>query len=140
MQRSELRHTLRQLPARVEQSLPTTRKFYILIAVAFGCVGYLAGVSLLGRFTPAPINLEEPVLPPVEGGANPVLPDTRPTQVPTDSAIKPETPPAPDQPAPELQPSAVPDRSAFTAAENCRIWKRTFPEAAAKLKPGDACY
>ena len=135
MQRSELRKTLRQLPARVEQNLPTTRKFYILIAVAFGCAGYLAGVALLGRFTPAPINLEEPVLPPVEGGANPVLQGSRPTQAPTDSDIKSETPPAP-----ELQPSAVPDRSAFTAAENCRIWKRTFPEAAAKLKPGDSCY
>lgn len=135
MQRSQLRERLREFPARLEQNLPANRKFYILIALAFGCVGYLAGVALLGRFTPAPINLEEPVLPPVEGGANPVLPDTRSTQEPTDSGIKPEPPPVP-----ELQPSAVPDRSAFTAAENCRIWKRTFPEAAAKLKPGDACY
>lgn len=140
MKRSQLRQRLREFPARLEQNLPANRNFYILIAVAFGCTGYLAGVSLLGRFTPAPINLEEPVLPPVERGANPVLPDTRPTQETTDSGIKPETPPAPDQPPPELQPSAVPDRSAFTADENCRIWKRTFPEAAAKLKPGDACY
>lgn len=140
MQRSQLHQTLRQLPARLEQHLPGDRRFYILIAVAFGCVGYMAGMALLGRITPAPINLEEPVLPPVEGGANPVLPDSRPTQTPTDPGLTPEATPSADRPAPELQPSAVLDRSAFTAAENCRIWKRTFPEAAAKLKPGDACY
>ena len=71
MQRSQLRERLREFPARLEQNLPANRKFYILIALAFGCVGYLAGVALLGRFTPAPINLEEPVLPPVEGGRKP---------------------------------------------------------------------
>ena len=32
------------------------------------------------------------------------------------------------------------DRSRFTEEQNCRIWRRTFPEAAARLKPGDSCY
>ena len=112
----------------------------MVIAVLFGLIGYVSGVSLLSRVSRQPINLEEKALPPVEGGANPVVPSAAPS--PSDGAASPEPSSELQPPVPklELRPAPVPDRSEFTEEENCRIWKRTFPEAAAKLKPGDACY
>lgn len=138
MDQLKLRQSLSKLPAWIEHNLPDSRRFYIVIAMVFGIMGYWVGMALMSRFAPEPISLEAPVLPPVEGGANPVLPATPPKQTTTDPDIP--LPLETTPPEPELQPLAVPDRSAFTAAENCRIWKRTFPEAAKKLKPGDACY
>ncbi len=136
MKRARLRHRLQQLPPWLEKTLPAERNFYVLVAIAFGVVGYLAGVSLLGRFESPPISLDETPLPPVEGGVNPVLPGTAPAE-PINDPAELTMPPVP---APEIKPAPVPDRSEFTEAENCRIWKRTFPEAAAKLKPGDSCF
>lgn len=144
MQRPKLRQWLDQLASQVEQSLPVDRRFYVAIALVFGLVGYLAGVALVSRFAPEPISLEEPQLPPVEGGANPVLAGEDDQQQGNDpAAAKPdasESQAAPKTAVPALNPGEVRDRSEFTKAENCRIWKRTFPELAAKLKPGDSCY
>lgn len=155
MQGSQLRQRFERLTAQLERSLPGDRRFYLAVAVAFGCLGYIGGASLLSLVARAPIDLAEPELPPVEGGANPLILDSAPKIKPQDAAASATDPSktdpskqkdptdaevVPDQNAPELKPAVVPDRSTFTKAENCRIWKRTFPEAAARLKPGDSCY
>lgn len=134
------RHRLQTFIPWLEAKLPVDRRFYVVITVLFGLVGYASGVTLLSRISRPPVNLEEKPLPPVEGGANPVLP--RPAPVQSEVTAKPALPPEIKSPAPalELKPAPVPDRSEFTEEQNCLIWKRTFPEAAAKLKPGDACY
>ena len=67
MQRSQLRQRFDQFEARLEQALPGDRRFYLAVAVAFGCLGYVGGTSMLRMVARAPINLEEPELPPVEG-------------------------------------------------------------------------
>jgi len=147
MQRSQLRQRFDQFEARLEQLLPGDRRFYLAIAVAFGCLGYVGGTSMLRMVARAPINLEEPELPPVEGGANPLMPDARSgngAEGRDGSAEASSEPDSDDASAtgggdpPEL--ASERDRSRFTEEQNCRIWKRTFPEAAARLKPGDSCY
>lgn len=142
MPEAQGRHRLQGLIPWLEARLPADRRFYVVIALLFGLVGYAAGVSLLGRVTRQPINLEEKALPPVQRGANPVLPTSPPAPDQTDITDKSEPSAESEPPVPELElePAAVPDRSTFTEEQNCLIWKRTFPEAAAKLKPGDACY
>ena len=134
------RHRLHRVLPWLETRLPVDRRFYVVIAVLFGLVGYASGVSLLSRVSREPINLEEKALPPVQGGANPVLPSPAPASAEVTAAPEPPTESQPAVPELELKPAPVPDRSEFTEEQNCRIWKRTFPEAAAKLKPGDACY
>lgn len=142
MPRSQLRQRLSRAAAGIERSLPVDRRFYLLVAFGFGFVGYFSGMALLGRWTQQPISLEEPSLPPVEGGANPVLPGApiTPEDLPEFMISDVDEEQTSDLPPPELRPAPVIDRSEFTEAENCRIWRRTFPEAAAKLEPGDACY
>ena len=134
------RHRLHRWAPWLESRLPDDRRFYLVIALLFGLVGYAAGVNLLSRVSRQPINLEEQALPPVQGGANPVLPSTAPAQTDVTAKPEPSEKDPPLVPELELKPAPVPDRSEFTEEQNCRIWKRTFPEAAAKLKPGDACY
>ncbi len=124
------------------KNLRSVNRVDLLVGILFALMGFLIGTSLLKN----KLNNEIKLNPPEETSdseSRPYLgeslfesegPNTVEKSHPTDSKLQEKNPSA----VSTFQDNEFTDLS--QEEKNCVIWKNAYPEAAYKLKQGDACY
>ena len=118
------------------------KKLELLVGIGFSLIGFFIGSLLLGNTLNSKIQLDSPK----EISDN----DSRPylSEIAPDSEIsnvsKPQVESVQQLRKKEQQTASSSPSNEFTSLsqeeKNCVIWKNAYPEAAYKLKQGDACY
>ena len=118
------------------------KKLELLVGIGFSLIGFFIGSLLLGNTLNSKIQLDSPK----EISDN----DTRPylSEIAPDSKIpnvsNPQVESIQQLRKKEQQTASSSPSNEFTSLsqeeKNCVIWKNAYPEAAYKLKQGDACY
>lgn len=124
------------------KKLRSANRIELLVGTGFSLVGFLIGSTLIGHTFKSEIQLESP--------QEETQPDSKPylaesfldNQKPNSDVKSQETDAKPLQKeVPAISPSPVNEFTSLSQEEkNCVIWKNAYPEAAYKLKQGDACY
>ena len=118
------------------------KKLELLVGIGFSLIGFLIGSLLIGNTLNSKIQLDSPK----EISDN----DSRPylSEISPDSEIpnvsNPQVESVKQLRNKEKQTASTSPSNEFTSLsqeeKNCVIWKNAYPEAAYKLKQGDACY
>ena len=118
------------------------KKLELLVGIGFSLIGFLIGSLLIGNTLNSKIQLDSPK----EISDN----DSRPylSEISPDSEIpnvsNPQVESVKQLRKKEKQTASTSPSNEFTSLsqeeKNCVIWKNAYPEAAYKLKQGDACY
>ena len=118
------------------------KKLELLVGIGFSLIGFFIGSLLLGNTLNSKIQLDSPK----EISNN----DSRPylSEISLDSEIpnasNPQVESVQQLRKKEQQTASFSPSNEFTSLsqeeKNCVIWKNAYPEAAYKLKQGDACY
>jgi len=118
------------------------KKLELLVGIGFSLIGFFIGSLLLGNTLNSKIQLDSPK----EISDN----DSRPylSEIAPDSEIpnvsNPQVESVQQLRKKEQQTASTSPSNEFTRLsqeeKNCVIWKNAYPEAAYKLKQGDACY
>ena len=118
------------------------KKLELLVGIGFSLIGFLIGSLLIGNTLNSKIQLDSPK----EISDN----DSRPylSEIAPDSEIpnvsNPQVESVKQLRKKEKQTASTSPSNEFTSLsqeeKNCVIWKNAYPEAAYKLKQGDACY
>ena len=118
------------------------KKLELLVGIGFSLIGFLIGSLLLGNTLNSKIQLDSPK----EISNN----DSRPylSEISLDSEIpnasNPQVENVKQLRKKEQKTASSSPSNEFTSLsqeeKNCVIWKNAYPEAAYKLKQGDACY
>ena len=118
------------------------KKLELLVGIGFSLIGFFIGSLLLGNTLNSKIQLDSPK----EISNN----DSRPylSEISLDSEIpnasNPQVESVQQLRKKEQQTASSSPSNEFTSLtqeeKNCVIWKNAYPEAAYKLKQGDACY
>ena len=118
------------------------KKLELLVGIGFSLIGFFIGSLLLGNTLNSKIQLDSPK----EISDN----DSRPylSEIAPDSEIpnvsNPQVESVQQLRKKEQQTASSSPSNEFTSLtqeeKNCVIWKNAYPEAAYKLKQGDACY
>ena len=118
------------------------KKLELLVGIGFSLIGFFIGSLLLGNTLNSKIQLDSPK----EISNN----DSRPylSEISLDSEIpnasNPQVESVKQLRKKEQQTASSSPSNEFTSLsqeeKNCVIWKNAYPEAAYKLKQGDACY
>ena len=118
------------------------KKLELLVGIGFSLIGFFIGSLLLGNTLNSKIQLDSPK----EISDN----DSRPylSEIAPDSEIpnvsNPQVESVQQLRKKEKQTASTSPSNEFTSLsqeeKNCVIWKNAYPEAAYKLKQGDACY
>jgi hypothetical protein len=126
----------------VLKKLRSANRIELLVGTGFSLVGFLIGSTLIGHTFKSEIQLESP--------QEETQPDSKPylaesfldNQKPNSDVKSQENDAKPLQKeVPAISPSPVNEFTSLSQEEkNCVIWKNAYPEAAYKLKQGDACY
>ena len=124
------------------KKLRLANRIELLVGIAFSLVGFLIGSTLIGHAFKSEIRLESP--------QEETQPESKPylaesfldNQKPNSDVKSQEADAKPLQKKiPAISPSPVNEFTSLSQEEkNCVIWKNAYPEAAYKLKQGDACY
>ena len=118
------------------------KKLELLVGIGFSLIGFFIGSLLMGNTLNSKIQLDSPK----EISDN----DSRPylSEIAPDSEIpnvsNPQVESVQQLRKKEQQTASTSPSNEFTSLsqeeKNCVIWKNAYPEAAYKLKQGDACY
>ena len=124
------------------KKLRPLKKLELVVGIGFSLIGFFIGSLLLGNTLNSKIQLDSPK----EISDN----DPRPylSEIAPDSEIsnvsKPQVESVQQLRKKEQQTASSSPSNGFTSLsqeeKNCVIWKNAYPEAAYKLKQGDACY
>ena len=124
------------------KKLRPLKKLELLVGIGFSLIGFFIGSLLLGNTLNSKIQLDSPK----EISDN----DSRPylSEIAPDSEIpnvsNPQVESVKQLRKKEKQTASTSPSNEFTSLsqeeKNCVIWKNAYPEAAYKLKQGDACY
>ena len=124
------------------KKLRPLKKLELLVGIGFSLIGFFIGSLLLGNTLNSKIQLDSPK----EISDN----DSRPylSEIAPDSEIpnvsNPQVESVQQLRKKEQQTASTSPSNEFTSLtqeeKNCVIWKNAYPEAAYKLKQGDACY
>ena len=124
------------------KKLRPLKKLELLVGIGFSLIGFFIGSLLLGNTLNSKIQLDSPK----EISNN----DSRPylSEISLDSEIpnasNPQVESVKQLRKKEQQTASSSPSNEFTSLsqeeKNCVIWKNAYPEAAYKLKQGDACY
>ena len=124
------------------KKLRPLKKLELLVGIGFSLIGFLIGSLLIGNTLNSKIQLDSPK----EISDN----DSRPylSEISPDSEIpnvsNPQVESVKQLRKKEKQTASTSPSNEFTSLsqeeKNCVIWKNAYPEAAYKLKQGDACY
>jgi len=124
------------------KKLRPLKKLELLVGIGFSLIGFFIGSLLLGNTLNSKIQLDSPK----EISDN----DSRPylSEIAPDSEIpnvsNPQVESVQQLRKKEQQTASTSPSNEFTRLsqeeKNCVIWKNAYPEAAYKLKQGDACY
>ena len=124
------------------KKLRPLKKLELLVGIGFSLIGFFIGSLLLGNTLNSKIQLDSPK----EISNN----DSRPylSEIAPDSEIpnasNPQVESVKQLRKKEQKTASSSPSNEFTSLsqeeKNCVIWKNAYPEAAYKLKQGDACY
>ncbi len=124
------------------ERLRPANKIELLVGIGFCMIGFSIGSLVIGNTLKDEIQLDSP--------QEVTQPESKPylSELSPESVIPRVSSPQPteiqQEPTKDLPPAAaspVDDFSDLSQEEkNCIIWKNAYPEAAYKLKQGDACY
>lgn len=124
------------------KKLRPLKKLELLVGIGFSLIGFFIGSLLMGNTLNSEIQLDSPK----EISDN----DSRPylSEIAPDSEIpnvsNPQVESVQQLRKKEQQTASSSPSNEFTSLsqeeKNCVIWKNAYPEAAYKLKQGDACY
>lgn len=124
------------------KKLRPLKKLELVVGIGFSLIGFFIGSLLIGNTLNSKIQLDSPK----EISDN----DSRPylSEIAPDSEIpnvsNPQVESVKQLRKKEKQTASTSPSNEFTSLsqeeKNCVIWKNAYPEAAYKLKQGDACY
>ena len=124
------------------KKLRPLKKLELIVGIGFSVIGFFIGSLLIGNTLNSKIQLDSPK----EISDN----DSRPylSEIAPDSEIpnvsNPQVESVQQLRKKEQQTASTSPSNEFTSLsqeeKNCVIWKNAYPEAAYKLKQGDACY
>ena len=123
--------------------LRLANKTELLVGIGFCMIGFSIGSLVIGNTLKNKVQLDSPQEV-TQPESKPYLSELSPESV-IPPVSKPQTTEIQQVPTQDLPPataaSPVDDFSDLSQEEkNCIIWKNAYPEAAYKLKQGDACY
>ena len=122
--------------------LRSLKKPELLVGIGFSLIGFFIGSLLIGSSLNSKIQLDSPKEI-SDNDPKPYLSEISPDdEIPNVS--KPQVESAIKSRKKEQQTASTSPSNEFTSLsqeeKNCVIWKNAYPEAAYKLKQGDACY
>ena len=120
----------------------TASKIELLVGLSIVLIGFLIGSTLIGRTFKGEIQLDSQDVTQPESKpymSEPFLDHENANSGLNSQATAAE--PMPEKDVQAISPSPVNEFTSLSQEEkNCVIWKNAYPEAAYKLKQGDACY
>jgi hypothetical protein len=120
----------------------TASKIELLVGLSFVLIGFLIGSTLIGRTFKGEIQLDSQDV--TQPESKPYLPEPFLDHENANSGLNSQATaaePMPEKDVQAISPSPVNEFTNLSQEEkNCVIWKNAYPEAAYKLKQGDACY
>ena len=122
--------------------LRSLKKPELLVGIGFSLIGFFIGSLLIGSSLNSKIQLDSPKEI-SDNDSRPYLSEISPDdEIPNVS--KPQVESVMKSRKKEQQTASTSPSNEFTSLsqeqKNCVIWKNAYPEAAYKLKQGDACY
>ena len=123
--------------------LRSANRIELLVGIGFSLVGFLIGSTLIGNTFNSEIQLDSP-LEVTQSESKPYMGESLLESENPNSVAKPQVidaQPLQDKNLPAMSSSPENEFTSLSQEEkNCVIWKNAYPEAAYKLKQGDACY
>ena len=124
------------------KSLRSLKKPELLVGIGFSLIGFFIGSLLIGSSLNSKIQLDSPKEI-SDNDSRPYLSEKSPDiEIPNFS--NPQVESVKQLRKKEQQTASTSPSNEFTSLsqeeKNCVIWKNAYPEAAYKLKQGDACY
>ncbi|MDB4336210.1 hypothetical protein N9996_01335 [Synechococcus sp. AH-603-M21] len=114
------------------------KKLELLVGIGFSLIGFFIGSLLLGNTLNSKIQLDSPKEI-SDNDSSEISPDS---EIP--NASNPQVESVQQLRKKEQKTASSSPSNEFTSLsqeeKNCVIWKNAYPEAAYKLKQGDACY
>ena len=122
--------------------LRTLKKMELLVGIGFSLIGFFIGSLLIGNTLNSKIQLDSPKEI-SDNDSKPYLSEISPDgEIPNVS--NPQVESVKELRKKEQQTASTSPSDEFISLsqeeKNCVIWKNAYPEAAYKLKQGDACY
>ena len=122
--------------------LRTVKRLELLVGTSFSLIGFFIGSLLIGNTLNSKIQLD-PSSDISEHESKPYLSELSPDSE-SPNISKPQVESIEQLRKKDQQPASSSPVNEFTSLsqeeKNCVIWKNAYPEAAYKLKQGDACY
>ena len=124
------------------KKLRPLKKLELLVGIGFSLIGFFIGSLLMGNTLNSKIQLDSPKEI-SDNNSRPYLSEIAPdSEIPNVS--NPQVESVQQLRKKEQQTASTSPSDEFTRLsqeeKNCVIWKNAYPEAAYKLKQGDACY
>ena len=124
------------------KKLRPLKKLELLVGIGFSLIGFFIGSLLMGNTLNSKIQLDSPKEI-SDNNSRPYLSEIAPdSEIPNVS--NPQVESVQQLRKKEKQTASTSPSNEFTSLsqeeKNCVIWKNAYPEAAYKLKQGDACY
>ena len=124
------------------KKLRPLKKLELLVGIGFSLIGFFIGSLLMGNTLNSKIQLDSPKEI-SDNNSRPYLSEIAPdSEIPNVS--NPQVESVQQLRKKEQQTASTSPSDEFTSLsqeeKNCVIWKNAYPEAAYKLKQGDACY
>ncbi|MDB4655175.1 hypothetical protein OAL13_00770 [bacterium] len=124
------------------KKLRPLKKLELLVGIGFSLIGFFIGSILMGNTLNSKIQLDSPKVI-SDNNSRPYLSEIAPdSEIPNVS--NPQVESVQQLRKKEQQTASTSPSNEFTRLsqeeKNCVIWKNAYPEAAYKLKQGDACY
>ena len=124
------------------KKLRPLKKLELLVGIGFSLIGFFIGSFLMGNTLNSKIQLDSPKEI-SDNNSRPYFSEIAPdSEIPNVS--NPQVESVQQLQKKEQQTASTSPSNEFTSLsqeeKNCVIWKNAYPEAAYKLKQGDACY
>ena len=124
------------------KKLRPLKKLELLVGIGFSLIGFFIGSLLLGNTLNSKIQLDSPKEI-SDNDSRPYLSEKSP-DIEIPNVSNPQVESVKQLRKKEKQTASTSPSNEFTSLsqeeKNCVIWKNAYPEAAYKLKQGDACY
>jgi hypothetical protein len=124
------------------KKLRPLKKLELLVGIGFSLIGFFIGSLLIGNTLNSKIQLDSPKEI-SDNDSRPYLSEKSP-DIEIPNVSNPQVESVKQLRKKEQQTASTSPSNEFTSLsqeeKNCVIWKNAYPEAAYKLKQGDACY
>ncbi|MDA9761963.1 hypothetical protein N9C84_02720 [Desulfobacterales bacterium] len=125
-----------------DEKLRPLKKLELVVGIGFSLIGFFIGSLLIGNTLNSKIQLDSPKEI-SDNDSRPYLSEKSP-DIEIPNVSNPQVESVQQLRKKEQQTASTSPSNEFTSLsqeeKNCVIWKNAYPEAAYKLKQGDACY